>query len=419
MTNNFDNMIAAIGKKIHAAKVDIATSSHDTRCQILDYISKNLQARKHDILQENHKDVSHAYEQKMADSFIDRLLLDEERIDNIIRGVEEIKKQPDPVGNILEKWKQENGLDFQKISVPIGVLGFIYESRPNVTIDGAALSIKSGNAIVLRCGSESFHTSKLLSDIVRYALEQAHVNPDCVCFIDSQNREAVHALLKAHDVLDVLIPRGGKSLVRAVQENATMPVFSHLEGNCHLYIHHDAQEEMVNNIVINAKCRRMSICGACESVVVHEHYGKKIVSLLKKLHENHILIKGDEKICALFSTAEAASQSDYFQEYLGPCISIKFVCDEHHAIEHINHYSSHHTDGIITDDQHIAALFFKGVDSAICLHNASTQFADGYEFGFGGEIGIATGKLHARGPVAAKQLTSYKYCVTGHGTVRL
>ena len=420
-TNDYyNNIIQNIGYKLKESSYILAHTSHQKRQNILHSIHDILHHRQNEVLTENQKDVAYAHTKNLHDSMMDRLIINPHRVVSMLEAIQQIIAQPDPLGIILDEWNNNrNGLFFQKKSVPLGVLGVIYESRPNVFLDASCLALKSGNAILLRGGSESFHTSVILCDIVQQALEKNALPTHTVQLVPTRDRQAVHAMLRASNYIDVLIPRGGKNLIHVVREQATMPVFSHLDGNCHLYIDQYATPTMVHDIVINAKLRRVSICGALESLVIHKDYGKEaICNLLHLLHDKGVDIKGDEQACAIDSRVTLADESDYFTEYLAPILSIKIVDSLEHAIAHINHYSSHHTDGIITDHEQNAHYFLHHINSAIVMHNTSTQFADGGEFGFGGEIGIATGKLHARGPVGAQHLTTFHYHVHGKGTLR-
>ena len=319
----------------------------------------------------------------------------------------------------MEEWTRPNGLIIRKVSVPIGVLGMIYESRPNVTVDAAALALKSRNAIILRGGSESINTSKALYDVIAQALTQSGLPAECVCFIDTQDRAVVGDMLAARGLIDVIIPRGGKSLTSRVMEEAKMPVFAHLDGNCHVYIHADCDPAMAQSVLRNAKLRRTGVCGAAESLLLDNALESSFAhDLLKMLMAEDVEIVGDGAAQALDKNIRPATEDDWAAEYLDKKISVKFVSGVGEAVAHINHYGSHHTDAIITRDDAAASYFLGNVDSAIVIRNASTQFADGGEFGFGAEIGIGTGKLHARGPVGLNQLVTFKYHVLGNGEVR-
>lgn len=327
-------------------------------------------------------------------------------------SVREITKLPDPVGKILYDVTRENGLHIKRITTPLGVLLAIYESRPNVTSDIAALSLKSGNAVILRCGSDCIHTSKIIADIYREALDHFNVDKDAVTLVLNTEREYVTELLKMENYIDVVVPRGGKSLIKAVMDNTKIPVFRHLDGNCHTYIHEKADLEKARKILLNAKMRRVGICGATESLLIDKKIAKKILPLIADdLTEAGCQMRGDEQSLEIDARILPAQEKDYYTEFLDKIISIKIVKDLDDAIKNIATYSSSHTESIVTEDKKAAEKFLQKVNSAIVMHNASTQFADGGEFGLGAEVGIATGKMHARGPVGLEQLVTYKYIV--------
>jgi glutamate-5-semialdehyde dehydrogenase len=351
---------------------------------------------------------------------LDRLLLDEGRVEAMASGIETIIGLHDPVGRILEEWERPNGLRIQRVAVPLGVIGIIYESRPNVTADAAALCIKSGNAVILRGGSESFHSSTAIYECLRKGLEAAGLPGEAVQMVPTTDRAAVGFLLSSMaEWVDVVVPRGGKNLIKRVQDEARVPVIGHLEGICHVYLHAGADSDMARDVVLNAKMRRTGICGAAETLLVDKAVADTLVPLVgDALLASGCEIRGDGKVRSLLAQAREATEEDWSTEYLDAVISIRVVDDIDAAISHIRRYGSGHTESIITDDAEAAETFFREVDSAIVLQNASTQFADGGEFGMGAEIGIATGRIHARGPVGADQLTSYKYVVRGSGQVR-
>jgi len=368
---------------------------------------------------ENKKDLEKAQAKGLSPALLDRLTLTEARIDAMAEGVEDIIKLEDPVGQILEETGRPNGLKIQKVSVPIGVFGMIYESRPNVTIDAAALCLKSHNTVLLRGGSESFYSSSALHSIVQESLEKHDIPVEAVSMVPSTDRALVGDMLKAHDVIDVMVPRGGRGLIERVMREATMPVFAHLDGNCHIFVDQDAEPEMAASVILNAKLRRTGVCGAVESLLFHQNLERKTTyRIVTELLENGCEILGDSRVQELDERVGVAQDSDWSTEYLEAKISCKYVEDVEEAIAHINHYGSHHTDSILTSNPEVALQFQKEVDSAIVMHNTSTQFADGGEFGMGAEIGIGTGKLHARGPVGLKQLVTFKYLVHGDGQTR-
>ena len=361
-----------------------------------------------------------AREKGISGAFLDRLLLTDARIDGIIEAVKTIAELPDPVGTVIAEWDRPNGLHIERVRTPLGVIGVIFESRPNVTADAGALCIKSGNAVILRGGSDSFHSSRALVDCLLDGLHLAGLPVECVQLVPTTDREAVGEMLKGlGGNIDVIVPRGGKSLVARVQSEARVPVFAHLEGLVHVYIDRSADLDKAVAVTLNAKMRRTGICGAAETLLVHKdvvktHLKPIITALVAKGCE----IRGDAQVMSLIPEALEATEEDWKTEYEDAIISVKVVDSIEQAIAHIEHYSSHHTEAIIAEDLEAVEKFFNEVDSAILVHNASTQFADGGEFGFGGEIGIATGKMHARGPVGVEQLTSFKYRLRGNGQLR-
>lgn len=378
-----------------------------------------LHERSADILAANKVDVEQAGGKGLSAAMIDRLRLDENRLAAMANSVADIRALDNPAGKLLEEWSRPNGLRIQKVSVPIGVLGMIYESRPNVTIDAAALALKSRNAIILRGGSESFRSSSALHALVAEALGQNGLPESCVSMVPGQDRSLVGQMLAASAQIDVIIPRGGKGLTSRVLAEARMPVFAHLDGNCHIYVHASATPSETLSVIRNAKLRRTGICGAAESLLFDEGLDASLTrEIIAMLLKEGVEIVGDGMAQALDKSVKPASDEDWATEYLDKKISIKFVSDVGEAVAHINHYGSHHTDSILAEDKEAVTFFLNNVDSAIVMHNASTQFADGGEFGFGAEIGIGTGKLHARGPVGVRQLCTFKYKVLGDGHTR-
>ncbi len=350
---------------------------------------------------------------------VDRLTLDASRIAAMADGIEAIRKLPDPVGQVTESWQRPNGMTIERVRVPLGVIGIIYESRPNVTADAGALSLKAGNATILRGGSDSHRTSRAIHAALCDGLREAGLPEEAIQLVPTRDRAAVGEMLTGLDgTIDVIVPRGGKGLVGRVQAEARVPVFAHLEGVCHVFIDKAASPEMAKKIVLNAKMRRTGVCGAAETLLVDRAASAQLKPLVAMLIDAGCEVRGDKAVQAADSRAKAASEEDWSTEYLDAIITAKVVDDLDAAIAHIERYGSHHTDAIITDDAKAAEKFLREVDSAIVLHNASTQFADGGEFGFGAEIGIATGRLHARGPVGAEQLTSFKYRIRGTGQTR-
>ena len=412
-------ILKKIGKNSIISQKEIASAAHEKRNAVLKLSSEIISKNTNKIIEANKEDLLLANKAGLKESYIDRLLLDSKRISTIVESLISISTLPDPLSGKITKWERPNGLVISKQPTPLGVLGIIYESRPNVTVDAAALCIKSGNSVILRCGSDSYNSCYILSELIRDALQQCNLSKDIIQLIPSKDRDAVDYMLKMSNVIDVIIPRGGKSLVEKVQKNARVPVFSHLEGICHIYVDQFAELEKSCSVVINGKMRRTGICGATETLLVNEHIAKKFLpKICSELNEKGCEIVGDEVTKSIVPYIDPAIEEDWSTEYLAPKISIKVVGDVYDAIKHIQTFGTQHTDAIMTENEEIAKVFTNAVDSAIVLVNASTQFADGGEFGLGAEIGISTGKLHARGPVGAAQLTSFKYVVHGNGQIR-
>jgi len=398
------------------AALELTQAKNELKNSALFAMAAALDQQRSNILAANEMDLAKT---QASSAFLDRLRLNPERIDNLIQSILAIAKLPDPVGKVLASWTVTSGLKISRISVPLGVLGIIYESRPNVTTDAGALALKSGNTAILRGGSEAEQTNKILTQCLQLGLNSVNLTKNCIQYLPDPSRAAVDELIKMDQYIDVLIPRGGKSLIEYLTEHSRIPMFKHLEGLCHSYIHKDAEETMALRIVQNAKMRRTGICGATETILVDREIAKTLLpKLVANLIEANCEIRGDEMVQAIDTRVIAASVADWSTEYLDAIVAIKVVNDFEAALTHIETYSSKHTDAIITDNAEIAAAFLKRVNSAIVMHNCSTQFADGGEFGMGAEIGIATGKLHARGPVGLEQLTTFKYCVEGHGEIR-
>ena len=418
MAGLHDNLLK-MGKDARSASRTLALSPSKQKTQALEAIAKNIRDHQADILAANAKDIEKAKKNGMSAALVDRLLLDEKRISSIADAVHTIASLPDPVGEIMSEWKRPNGLEIQRVRTPLGVIGVIYESRPNVTADAGALCLKAGNAVILRGGSDSFLSSKAIHEAMVEGLKSAGLPEQSIQFVDTVDRDAVGELLTGLDGnIDVLVPRGGKSLVARVQKEARVPVFSHLEGLCHIYVDKSANLDMAKKIIINAKLRRTGICGAVETILVDQAIADKIVPVIIALQQAGCEIRASEDLVDKIPGAKLATEADWSTEYLDAIVSIKTVNGVEGAIDHINRYSSHHTESIIAEDKKAVDLFFRSLDSAILMHNASTQFADGGEFGFGGEIGIATGKMHARGPIGVEQLTTFQYHVNGNGQIR-
>ncbi len=414
-----DSVLSDMGAAAKKASAILAQAPKDLINQLLKDLATALKGHAVEILAANKRDLDNTKDKNLSPALIDRLKLDEERIEAMANSVIEIANLPDPIGEILESTTRPNGLIIDKVSVPIGVLGMIYESRPNVTIDAAALCLKSRNAVILRGGSECFYSNQAFHDIIVSCLEQHLLPRACVSMVPDTDRSLVGAMLRAHEFIDVIIPRGGKNLTAMVMEQAKMPVFAHLDGNCHVFIHASAKADFALEVVRNAKLRRTGICGAAESLLfdtaLEDLFAENIITML--LVEGCAIV-GDERVQKLDERIQPATEEDWRTEYLDKKISIKYVDGVEAAIAHINEYGSHHTDAILAEDSQVAEEFQNRVDSAIVMHNASTQFADGGEFGMGAEIGIGTGKLHARGPVGLRQLTTFKYLVKGNGQIR-
>ena len=409
-----------LGRRARGAASSLATTTATERNTALRAIAAELAARSDEILAANRDDLSDAEERQLPAAMLDRLRLDSPRVAAIAHAVEAIAELDDPLNRSLARWNRPNGLDIERVSVPLGVIGIVYESRPNVTADASALCLKSGNAVILRGGSECFRSNQAIFRCAQSGIEAVGLDGDAVQMIPTTDRAAVGYLLSSMgDWLDVVVPRGGKSLVARVRQDARVPVIGHLDGNCHVYLHASANTEMAVRIVLNAKMRRTGICGAAETVLVDRAaVDALLVPVCNALRKAGCEVRGDDAVCERVPYATMASDADWSTEYLDAVIAMRVVDNLEAAVAHISEYGSAHTESIVCDDEAAAAEFLRDVDSAIVLHNASTQFADGGEFGLGAEIGIATGRIHARGPVGAEQLTSYKYVVRGSGQVR-
>lgn len=408
-----------IGQRAAAAKFEMQALSTEKKNKALIAIANELQKKESIILESNAKDLKAAEENGMNPGLLDRLRLTKKRIDDMAEGLMQIAKLPDPIGEVIEQFERPNGLHITKLRVPLGVIGIIYESRPNVTADAFGLCFKSGNAVVLKGGSDAINSNIAISNIIRDTLKREGITPDAVCLITDTDRQITNALMKMNRYIDVLIPRGGAGLIRAVVENSTVPVIETGTGNCHIYIDEDADISKAIPIIINAKTQRIGVCNACESLVIHEKImDKALPALGEALRKNNVEMRADERIRAVLPECIAASEEDYGREYLDYIISMKTVASVEEAIEHINRYTTGHSDAIITENEKHAQMFLKSIDSACVYVNASTRFTDGFEFGFGAEIGISTQKLHARGPMGLKELTAYKYAIVGSGQIR-
>ena len=420
ITADIAAVMHGIGRRARAAARGLALAPTPQKDQALAAMAQAVRAAAQDILAANAEDIAEAKAAGASEAFLDRLSLDEQRLAAIADGLDVVRALRDPVGEVTESWTRPNGMTIERVRVPLGVIGVIYESRPNVTADAGALCLKAGNAAILRSGSESLRSSRAIHAAMAAGLRAAGLSEDAIQLVPTRDRAAVGQMLQGLDGnLDVIVPRGGKSLVARVQAEARVPVFAHLEGVCHVYVDKAADLEMAKTILLNAKMRRTGVCGAAETLLVDRAAaGKVLKPLISMLIDAGCEVRGDAAVQKADARAKAAKEEDWPAEYLDAIIAAKVVDGVDAAIAHIERYGSQHTDAIITSDQQAADKFLREVDSAIVLHNASTQFADGGEFGFGAEIGIATGRLHARGPVGVEQLTSFKYRIRGTGQVR-
>ena len=410
------NLIGIKARKASSKKI-----STKTKNKVLKDYAKLLDKEKNFILKENTKDIRFAKNKGLKDNLINRLLINEKKLDNIKNSILKIEKLKDPINVILNKWKRPNGLNIKRVTIPIGVIGVIYESRPNVTSDVASLCFKSGNSVILKGGSEAINTNRILAKLFRKALKLNKIDENYIQFIDSRERKIVDIMLsKMKNYIDIIIPRGGKNLVKRVQDLSNVPIIGHLEGLCHTFIDKDANLKMAINIIYNAKLRNTSICGATETILMHNKIVKKFCNpVLKKLEDENCKIYGDKTLKKHYKgNLFLAKEKDWSTEYLDAVVSVKVVKTYKEAIDHINKYGTMHTDSIITENKKTAVQFLKNVKSSIAMHNTSTQFADGGEFGFGGEVGISTNTLPPRGPVGLEQLVSYKYEISSKGKIR-
>ena len=419
--NDIAGVMTALGQRAKAAGHVLGTTDAATKNKALHAMADAIRAQADAIISENEKDMAGGREKNLSKAMLDRLLLTPDRIEAMAAGIEAIAALEDPVGSTIAEWDQPtNGLHIERMRVPIGVIGIIYESRPNVTADAGALCLKSGNAVILRGGSESFYSSRAIHECLEQGLSAAGLPKEAIQIIPTTDRSAVGYLLsQMMDTVDIVIPRGGKNLIARVQQEARVPVLGHLEGLCHIYIDKDADLQKAVSITLNAKLRRTGICGAAETVLIDKACDRALAAgVIKALLDADCEVRGDHAIQTLDPRVTAASDADWTTEYLDTVIAAAEVDGVNGAIAHIAQYGSNHTESIITENQTSADMFLRNVDSAIVMHNASTQYADGGEFGMGAEIGIATGKLHARGPVGVEQLTSFKYVVRGNGQTR-
>ncbi len=418
-TEDVGEIMGAIGARAKEFARILGTQPAAIKDQALEAAAAALRESAAQIITENNKDMAAGGQKGLSAALLDRLKLDEDRIEDMARGLDEIALLDDPVGQVMDAKDRPNGLNISRVRVPLGVIGIIYESRPNVTADAGALCLKAGNASILRGGSESFYSSTAIHACLMQGLEAAGLPPACIQMVPTRDRAAVGAMLGLADYIDVIVPRGGKSLIERVQTEAKVPVFAHLEGICHTYVDAAANSKMAQEVVLNAKMRRTGICGATETLLIDERVAPDMLpGIVDRLVDAGCELRGDASSQRIDPRIDAALDEDWDTEYLEPVISVRQVSGVQEAMEHIHQHGSEHTDAIITEDAQTAEIFLNNVNSAIVMHNTSTQFADGGEFGMGAEIGISTGRLHARGPVGLEQLTTFKYVVRGNGQVR-
>ncbi|MEL6873891.1 MAG: glutamate-5-semialdehyde dehydrogenase [Pseudomonadota bacterium] len=412
-----EKLITGMGQKARAAFARVSQATDAQKAEALRAAAKALRENRKSILDANAIDMSAGRERELSSAMLDRLMIDQDRLEAVAQAVEKIADLPDPVGQVIDRTTQPNGLVMERVRVPLGVIGIIYESRPNVTADAAALGLRSGNAVILRGGSEAIESNRAIHDAMQHGVMAAGLPGDVIQLVQTTDRAAVGAMLTASGLVDIIIPRGGKSLVARVQEEARVPVLAHLDGICHTYIGKDADQDKAIAIAVNAKMRRTGICGAMETLLIDQDYPAP-GPMIRALIEAGCEIRGDDAVMELDPRTVAASESDWDTEYLETVLSVRMVEGVEDALQHIAEHGSHHTDAVVTEDDAVADRFIRGADSAIVMHNTSSQFADGGEFGLGAEIGISTGRLHARGPVALEGLTTYKWVVRGTGQIR-
>ena len=412
------SLILGMGRKAQEASKSLAVASSLQKRDALTFAAESIKESTVNILEQNKKDLDFGSSKGLSNALMDRLMLNEDRIASMVDGLKAIANQDDPIGEIMQAWRRPNVLEIKRVRTPLGVIGVIYESRPNVTADAGALCLKAGNSVILRAGSESYNSSIVIHTCLQEGLSKAKLPKNCIQLIPTRDRAAVESLLKLTDYIDVIVPRGGKSLVGLVQSEARVPVFAHLEGIVHIYLDKTADPRKAYDVILNSKTRRTGICGAAECLLINKDILNGLGSeIVKMLLDAGVEVRADKEVIKIPGTV-AANEDDWGNEFLDSKIAVRAVADLEEAINHIQSYSSSHTDCIITENLEARDEFFAQLDSAILMHNASTQFADGGEFGMGAEIGIATGKLHARGPVGTVQLTSFKYLVEGQGTIR-
>ena len=412
-------MLTEIGKRAKDAAAKLAVTSTEDKNRILLAMANALRENCDKILEANALDIENGRNNNMSESLIDRLMLNKDRVEGMAKGIEDVIKLSDPVGRILWETERPNGLKIQRVSVPLGVVGIIYEARPNVTSDAAALAVKAGNTAILRGGKEAFNSNSAIMDSMRDAVAKEGFNPDIIELVRDTSHDSATALMKMNKYVDVLIPRGSASLINAVVENSTVPVIETGVGNCHIYVDSEADIDMATEIIFNAKTQRISVCNTAESLLIHKDIAEfALIAIKARLDEKNVTLYGDEIAREICPDIEVATDDDYYREYLDYKMSVKIVSSLEDAIEHIRKYSSGHSESIITNNKENAEIFLNSVDSSAVYHNASTRFTDGGEFGFGAEIGISTQKLHARGPLGLPQLNSFKYKIYGDGQIR-
>lgn len=408
-----------LGEQAKQSAMQLSQASTPEKNKALLAMSTALLTNKATILSANQLDVAYAEENGISKTMLDRLVLNEERIEGMAEGINQVAALPDPVGTVSNMWTTDNGLTIGKQSVPLGVIGIIYESRPNVTTDAGALCFKSGNAVILRGGKEAIHSNKAIVSVLQKALSTTNLSPSAIQLVEDTTRASSTGMMTLNRYIDVLIPRGGAGLIKAVVEHATVPVIETGTGNCHVYVDKAAQLEMAKEIIVNAKCSRPSVCNAAETLLIHEDVAEAYLPVIEEaLKDYHVELRADKKALSIFEQAVAAEESDWETEFLDFILAVKVVSSADEAINHINRYSTGHSEVVVTDDYFTSRAFQKKVDSAAVYVNASTRFTDGLEFGFGAEIGISTQKLHARGPMGLPELTSYKYIISGEGQIR-
>lgn len=411
------NELLEKAERLKTASQTLAMLSTEEKNAALEQIAKAIDRKRAVILAENEKDMAAGRAQGLSPALLDRLQLTNERIDQIISGVRQVASLPDPVGDIIEEWTRPNGLRIQTVRVPLGVIGMVYEARPNVTVDAASLCLKTGNAVLLRGSSSALHSNKALVSVMKEALRTTAIPETAIELLEDTSRETAQRMFRLNDYLDVLIPRGGAGLIRSVVENATVPVLETGVGNCHIFVDESAERSMAIDIVLNAKLQRPSVCNAIETVLIHERW-PYVGELLEALHARGVELRGDRRLAAAYPFVTEATEEDWHTEYLAPILAIKLVTDVDEAIQHIHRYGTKHSEAIITENEAHVRRFFQAVDAAVLYHNASTRFTDGEQFGYGAEIGISTQKLHARGPMGLIAITTTKSLVYGTGQIR-